>query len=56
MLQVLEGNQELKESLVWMVSRESQESLVESLTVVLESLDKGENLVSTRRMVCLDCR
>jgi hypothetical protein len=54
--QVLEGNQGLMESLVWMVSRESQENLVRSLMVVLESLDKGVNLASTRRMVSLDCR
>lgn len=54
--QVLEGNQGLMDCLVWMVSGESRESWVRSLMVVLESLGKGENLVSTRRTVCLDCR
>jgi hypothetical protein len=56
MLQVSEGNQGLMDSLVWMVSRDSQESLVRSLMVVLASLGKRENLVSTGRMVCLDCQ
>jgi hypothetical protein len=56
MLQVSEGNQGLMDTLVWMVSGESRESLERSLMVVLESLGKTENLVSTGRMVCLDCQ
>jgi hypothetical protein len=44
------------DSLVWMVFRESQESLVRLLMVVLESLGRRVNVGLMGQMVCQDCR
>jgi hypothetical protein len=56
MLQVSEVNQEVMDSVDWMVSKESQENLVWLLMAVLVSQGRRVNVGSTGRMVCQDCQ